>query len=419
VRNRAKTWRMLTIGRFLIAASPRAVLCHFSTSNKEFINTAAAVALISSSSSSSTMGSLETPESVRERIAKRVSERNSWPNFFAHSFRDMIKFFTGTPSPIPSQAILDKEFPVQPVDYDLLRFPKSDLQVTWIGHATVLIQLHKHVNILTDPMFSQRCSPLQYFGPTRFRPPALTVEDLTREGIPVHAVLVSHNHYDHLDYHSLRQLAASTVNRNSSTRNNDTALSSSIQFIVPLGLKKWMEKNVPKSVEHHSTVELDWHETFQMEFNDQTLEISALPMLHWSSRMGWDRDETLWCGFGITSKKHGDVKKVLFPGDTGWFEGLKDIGEQYGPFDLAAIPIGAYEPRDFMKLHHLNPEEAVMMMKAVKANNAIPIHWGTFQLTFEPVLEPQERLIQASKDAKLREGSFKPRLIGETVIYDS
>ena len=94
---------------------------------------------------------------------------------------------------------------------------------------------------------------------------------------------------------------------------------------------------------------------------------------------------------------------------------MNDIGDRYGPFDLAAIPNGAYEPRDFMKLHHLNPEEAVMMMKAVRAKNALPIHWGTFQLTFEPVLEPRERLIKASKDANL-ESSFKPRLIGETFV---
>jgi N-acyl-phosphatidylethanolamine-hydrolysing phospholipase D len=97
-------------------------------------------------------------------------------------------------------------------------------------------------------------------------------------------------------------------------------------------------------------------------------------------------------------------------------EGLNDIGDRYGPFDLAAIPIGAYEPRDFMKLHHLNPEEAVMMMKAIRAKNALPIHWGTFQLTFEPVLEPRERLIKASEDANLQSSSFKPRLIGETIV---
>lgn len=407
--------RTNTISNILSFSHIGIVSCHLSSSsNKEYISSSTTLLSPKSyvSSKSVLMLGETTPENVRERIAKRVTERNSWSSFYVHTFKDAMKFFTSTPAPIPSQAVLDKEFPIQDVDFNLLRFPTSDLQVTWIGHSTVLLQIHKQVNILTDPIFSQRCSPSQLFGPKRFRPPALTVNDLVREGIPIHAVLISHNHYDHLDYHSIRELASSS---NLMAMNN-----AKIQFVVPLGLKRWMEKNVPKSVQQHSTVELDWHESCLLSVNDQlTIEITALPMLHWSSRMGWDRDETLWCGFAITStkKQHEHVrKKVLFPGDTGWFEELNDIGERYGPFDLAAIPIGAYEPRDFMKLHHLNPEEAVMMMKAVRAKNALPIHWGTFQLTLEPVLEPRERLIQASKDAKLNESSFQPRLIGETFI---
>jgi len=347
------------------------------------------------------------------RIAKRVAERNSWPTYVVPSLQEMSNFFLGTSAPIPSKAVLDKEFPVQPVDYNLLRFPKSDLQVTWVGHSTLLIQLHRHVNILTDPIFSERCSALQFAGPKGIRPPALTVKDLVRERIPIHMVTISHNHYDHLDYRSLSAL----------TESNDSS-AEKIQFVVPLGLRAWMEKNIPKAVTHHSTIELDWDETININFSQKiTLDISAVPMQHWSSRLGWDKDKSLWCGYSICSTIDKDVttlRKVLFPGDTGWFEGLHEIGKRYGPFDLAAIPIGAYEPRNFMKANHINPEEAVRMMEAVKAQRAIPIHWGTFPLSFESVFEPREQLIQASKDAKLKEGSFSPCLIGETVcISDS
>jgi N-acyl-phosphatidylethanolamine-hydrolysing phospholipase D len=134
-------------------------------------------------------------------------------------------------------------------------------------------------------------------------------------------------------------------------------------------------------------------------------------MRHWTNRSG-DRDETLWCGYSETSRNNG--KKFLFPGDTAWFEELgREVGERYGPFDVAAIPIGAYEPRDVMKMNHINVEEAIMMKDAVQAKMAVPIHWGTFPLTLEPIMEPREKLqeLMAQRDDQ---GSFVPWLIGET-----
>uniref|UniRef100_A0A7S3LJV9 Metallo-beta-lactamase domain-containing protein n=2 Tax=Aplanochytrium stocchinoi TaxID=215587 RepID=A0A7S3LJV9_9STRA len=172
---------------------------------------------------------------------------------------------------------------------------------------------------------------------------------------------------------------------------------------------------------------MDWHETIKIKSDDlqpgiqnveAEIEISAVPMQHWSSRRGFDRDETLWCGYSLAANTNTkkDSCKVLFAGDTGMFDGLHEIGEKYGPYDLAAIPIGAYEPRDFMKGQHTNPEDAVEMMRAIQARKAVPIHWGTFQLTFEPVLEPRERLIKAVKQANLPQDSFSPWLIGSTIV---
>ena len=138
-------------------------------------------------------------------------------------------------------------------------------------------------------------------------------------------------------------------------------------------------------------------------------------MRHWSSRMGADRDKTLWCGYSLVAD-HGS-QKILFPGDTAWFDDLDDlVGQRYGPFDVAAIPIGAYEPREFMKRNHINVDEAVRMKDAVQAAAAVPIHWGTFPLTVEPFLEPRERLQELMQDRE-DAGSFDPWLIGETKVF--
>ena len=138
-------------------------------------------------------------------------------------------------------------------------------------------------------------------------------------------------------------------------------------------------------------------------------------MRHWSNRIG-DRDKTLWCGYSIDSTR--SKLKFLFPGDTAWFDGMEEIVGKYGPYDVAAIPIGAYEPRDFMKVNHVNVEEAIRMKDAVQAVSACPIHWGTFPLTTEPVLEPREKLVELMKDRDDSD-SFAPWLIGETKCFGS
>jgi L-ascorbate metabolism protein UlaG (beta-lactamase superfamily) len=179
-----------------------------------------------------------------------------------------------------------------------------------------------------------------------------------------------------------------------------------------------LQSNISRIEETHSIVELDWHESHTISKDDtQKLEVTPVPMQHWGSRVGFDRDTTLWCGFSMKSLNLR--QSALFCGDTGWFEECKtDIGDKYGPYDLAMIPIGAYDPYDFMRPQHNNPEDAVEMFKGVQAKKAVPIHWGTFQLTREPVMEPRERLAACMEKEGLEQTKFPSWLIGETVVVD-
>lgn len=331
------------------------------------------------------MSTKRSASEVDRLVQLRVAERNAWagPGQPTASliFKTMWKT-GGTFSPtIPSNEELDQVFPVQPVDWNLIANPATSLQVTWLGHASLLVQVDG-CNILTDPVFNKRASPVQWAGPARYRPPPCTLQDLI-DNVKLDFVCLSHNHYDHLCYGSMKSLAEKDKN---------------LEFVVPLGLRDWFHRYVTSEHEIH---ELDWHESAVIK----NIKIVSVPMKHWSNRTG-DRDKTLWCGYVLESSSN----KFLFPGDTAWFDGLYDVGKQYGPFDMAAIPIGAYEPRDFMKASHINVEEAVEMKKAVRAKVAVPIHWGTFPLTTEPVMEPREKLVELMGDDK----SFAPWLIGET-----
>lgn len=346
---------------------------------------------------------------IVQRVQERVLERDSWvpgeiapdPKIMLPHWREML--FPKT----PSQKELDVSFPVRAPKWEQLRSPPPDkIQCTWIGHSTMLVQMNGS-NILTDPVFSDRCSPFQSFGPKRFRNPACSINDLKSNNIDVDVVLLSHNHYDHLDYESIKALASGNGGN-------------SPLFVVPLGLKDWFRQHIPS--QSIQIVDMDWHES--IHWDDGALSITSVPMRHWSSRVGYDRDKTLWCGYVLESKisptkstspslnesASTNSLKFLFPGDTAWFDNLHEIGTRYGPFDLAGIPIGAYCPWEFMKVYHIDPPHAVKMMKAVHAKKAVPIHFGTFVLTFEPVLEPIEWL------ERINEGlDFGRWNIGDTV----
>ncbi|MEH6911149.1 MAG: MBL fold metallo-hydrolase [Oceanicoccus sp.] len=253
--------------------------------------------------------------------------------------------------------------------------------VTWIGHATLLVQI-EHVTFLTDPIWSNRPSPVPIFGPRRFVQPGLAFEDLP----PIDFVLISHNHYDHLDLPTLRSLAE---------RNADTV------FFVPMGNGDLLRGQGIANVQ-----ELDWGQT--ATYKGAT--IHCLPSQHWSKRSLTDNHKALWSSWAVT----GDERRFYFAGDTGYFPGFEEIGRKLGPFDLAAVPIGAYEPRAMMRESHMNPEEAVRAAQDLRAETALGIHFGTFDLSDEPLAEPPRRFKDKAADSGFENLGVWVLNIGET-----
>jgi N-acyl-phosphatidylethanolamine-hydrolysing phospholipase D len=229
--------------------------------------------------------------------------------------------------------------------------PAAAPSLTWVGHATLAIHDGADV-VLTDPHFGERA-----FWPRRLHPPGIPLDS-----IPAHALaVVSHTHYDHLDESTVRALPAG------------------VTWFVPLGvggfLRAWGRENV---------VELDWWQSAR--HGDWTL--TCLPSQHWSLRFGQARDETLWCAWLLDSGRH----RYFFAGDTGWFPGFAEFGRRFGPIDAALLPIGAYEPRWFMRYQHMNPDEAYQAFVELGARYLVPVHWGTFDLTDEPLDLPPKVL---------------------------
>lgn len=254
-----------------------------------------------------------------------------------------------------------------PVAAPAIELPRRSrgLSATWVGHSTVLLQLGP-LNVLTDPMFSDRAFPVQWFGPRRFVQPAIPLATLP----PLDAVLISHNHYDHLDRGSVLKLVK---------------LHAEATWFVPLGVGNLIRRCGAAKV-----IELDWWETATLGL----LSVTATPARHFSGRGLTDRNRTLWCGFSISTAG----MSVFYAGDTAYHPGFGEIGSRCGPFDLMMIPMGAYEPRWIMERVHANPEEAVRMYQDIAAahpGSALPhmlgIHWGTFRLTTEPMDEPPLR----------------------------
>lgn len=263
--------------------------------------------------------------------------------------------------------------------------------VTWIGHATVLAQF-AGINLLTDPMFSDRASPLSFVGPMRKHKPGVLVSELPH----IHLVVISHNHYDHLDEASVRSLAAQP--------------GGSPLFVVPLGLKAWLaERGIANAVE------LDWWQSHRLG----DVEIVLTPVQHWSGRGLTDRLKTLWGGFALFSPQ----LHLFFAGDTGYSKDFADIRDRFadrqspaqgGGFDIALIPIGAYEPRWFMQTQHVNPDESVRVHRDLGAKASLAIHWGTFALTDESLDEPPRLLAAARKAQGVADAAFFTLALGET-----
>jgi N-acyl-phosphatidylethanolamine-hydrolysing phospholipase D len=239
-----------------------------------------------------------------------------------------------------------------------LRAGSLNPSITWIGHSTLLLQLGG-LNILTDPQWSERASPVSWGGPRRLNPPGLAFADLPR----IDVVLVSHDHYDHLDLSTVKRLAET----------HDPL------FLVPFGIKAWFTENNMNRVE-----ELDWWDT--REYRGVTFV--CVPAQHFSQRTLWDGNRRLWASWAVLESE----RRFYFSGDTGYFSGFEEIGKRLGPFDLAAIAIGAYVPAEIMKAVHTSPEDAVQASLDLKARTLLGIHWGTFDLAEEPLEEPPQRM---------------------------
>lgn len=267
--------------------------------------------------------------------------------------------------------------------------------VTWIGHATAMVQMGG-VTLLTDPMFSQRASPLRFLGPQRHQPPGIALHDLPR----VDLVLVSHNHFDHLDEASVTTLARQG--------------GGSPLFVVPLGLGAWFAARGLRRV-----VELDWWDGHALP--GSAVEVVLVPAQHWSARGLTDRMKTLWGGFAVFAPDC----HLHFAGDTAYSRDFTDVRERFaarqtialgGGFDLALLPIGAYEPRWFMAPQHVNVPEALQIHRDLGAKRSLGIHWGTFALTDEPLDAPPAELAAHRAACGMPADEFFVMAIGETRV---
>ncbi len=261
----------------------------------------------------------------------------------------------------------------------------ADDAVTWIWHATLLFE-HAGKIVLTDPMFSKRASLVSFNGPKRVVPPARQLDELP----DIDLVVISHAHYDHLDMPTLRQLAA---------------LQPDITVIAPLGVERYVSEAGFTDVR-----KLDWWQAAELP----GMTVTATPSRHWSSRSFFDRNKTLWAGFMI---RFADDFQFYFAGDTGYSTDFEETRSRLGEADLAAIPMGAYEPRYFMVDSHCTPEETVQIVRDLGARHAVAIHWGTFKLTLEPLAEPPVRLDQAMRDAGQDTADFWGLTHGERWVF--
>lgn len=284
-----------------------------------------------------------------------------------------------------------EEPPFNPVvlktDTEYLQRNKTETTLTWIGHSSFLLQVQGK-NILTDPVFSDRVSPVTFYGPKRLVALPFAQKDLPKVDI----VVISHSHYDHLDLKTLRSL---------NEQNQGQTL-----FLVPLGNAELLKFEGIKNVK-----EFDWWEQLSLE----GLTLTFTPAQHWTQRTLWDRNQSLWGGWLVQTEKF----KFIYTGDTGYSKDFADIYDRFGAVDLALIPIGAYEPRWFMGKQHVDPDGAIKIHQDLHSRMSIGVHWGTFRLSDEPMAAPPEELAAARIRAAIPDQEFQVMKHGEILKLEN
>lgn len=327
---------------------------------------------IISSEGLATFGQTPDEQEVGHRVLKSEFRQgrfqNQAPVMRGHGigrFFEILGKFYGSPAgnrepgkPLPIEAITDNR---------LAGDRGNDMRITWLGHSTILIEIEGY-RILTDPVFSERASPFQWLGPKRFHPVPIATDRLPA----LDAIVISHDHYDHLDYHTIRKLAPTTS-----------------RFFVPLGVGDHL---ISWGVDRNKITELDWWQEARL---DDAIMLAATPAQHFSGRGLFSRNTTLWASWVILGKKN----RIYFSGDTGMFDSFREIGKRYGPFDYTLMHVGAYS--DEWPKVHMTPEEAVQAHIDIGGKVLVPIHWGTFRLAFHDWSDPAERLHKEARNKHL------------------
>lgn len=263
---------------------------------------------------------------------------------------------------------------------------EEGVRITFVNHSTFLIQVDG-LNLITDPVWSKRTSPTEWAGPKRMRPPGIRLEDLP----PIDVILLSHNHWDHLDLRTVKKIVA---------RHRP-------KIITPLGVKNFLE-----STGVGGARDLDW---WQEETINDSMRIQSVPAQHFSGRGLFDRDATLWCGYVILRPRGN----IYFVGDTGYHPELfRDIGERCGPLEVALVPIGAFKPEWFMAPIHCSPAEAVRIHQDIRTRRSIATHFGTFPLADDGQWEPVEELRKVMQESQIHPDSFLVLKEGEPYHID-
>jgi L-ascorbate metabolism protein UlaG (beta-lactamase superfamily) len=306
------------------------------------------------------------PQAGGKAKGKRLERIIASPNFRNNFFQNPVITNTDIPPRHVFMELFKKGIdrtplkPIETVPIDVnsyINTDKDEVIITWLGHSTLLIKTGG-ITILTDPVFSKRVSMISFFGPKKFD----YTHDYKPEDLPpIDIVIISHDHYDHLDYKAIKTLKK-TVKK----------------FFMPLGVGSHFER---WGVDPAKIVELDLWESVSYE----KLELTATPARHFSGRKLNDRFKTLWCGWVIKSEK----KRIYFSGDSGYWDGFKKIGEQYGPFDFTMIECGQYST--YWPFIHMAPEESVLAAIDLNSKAAMPVHWGKFRLSLHSWYEPPTR----------------------------